>query len=960
MRDETTITTGLFMKRILYFTILLATITTAGCNEKDECTGTKPSEDCFCHLGSWECEDQCTGDKPADNCTCKGDTWECPGQCAGNKPADNCTCDGSTWKCPGQCEGNKPADDCTCNGNTWECPGQCEGNAPESDCSCENGNWNCNPERECLDNLYGKCDEVLSGYTCDKQKKECNCNGVLCDDPNLVEPICTIAGCKSLYVTMNVELTSDDAIFVADDSSEINYHVSFNRPPKGTVSVEAHVIYVPDQIVCVTSDGTNKATFDENNWETGVDFKCRVTDWPSIHNSVLPDSIPTYSTPLYFYINANMDGDSYNDSYFNINSVEESITIVHSLTPEIIVSTTDAPYTNEDGSSVTMNVHLGSYVRNLKLNISIENDDGTESAYGLSDIESIEFSPGEWKTDKTITITGQDDGNIANTTLHGYKVKITPEPRVPEDEPDAYADPYFTMEPVSFQLYNLDNDTSNVLTDTDEFTVTESGVTAEIGVKLPIAPIAGATVNATIEPTTECMLYDGTDTSNHLRSATLNFTRENYDIFQSIHIVGIPDGAEDGDKECILHLKASSEDESTPYNGLPLDITGTNLDNGFLGMTASLTKRRIHEYYRLPNDPTHPIQTTLQVSLNQQPESNVTLAISAQNAIATDTDTHVSLNKNSLTFTPDNYNAMQTVIISGVRDYKDTANRIVKIVLNAVSDDTNYNGIEQSINMSVINIDNAGISISYPGEKTLYEYVPDGSQPIQIKLATIPSADVVISAESSNSQRMRVGKSTDPQAASDIQTITITPETWNEAQTLYVFPVDDYTENTANSATLNFTATSDDTKYHNMTKSSEAFTIVDDDFVHNISISCSAIGCAQYGESNVSCSFSLRDYPKDLDTVNMSCTISTDPNASSILPSESVYNSILRRSSGWSIRKTYTTPMSSPCCGTENTVPSEMTVRTFECTIDDPKFKASGTRRLNMEFRPGYCSWAHD
>ena len=92
---------------------------------------TKPSEDCTCNSGNWDCPHAQTCDpatKPSEDCECQGTSWKCndPDICdPAQKTSEDCECEGGSWNCPTvvQCnEEDKTDEDCKCEGNNWVCP----------------------------------------------------------------------------------------------------------------------------------------------------------------------------------------------------------------------------------------------------------------------------------------------------------------------------------------------------------------------------------------------------------------------------------------------------------------------------------------------------------------------------------------------------------------------------------------------------------------------------------------------------------------------------------------------------------------------------------------------------------------------------------------------------------------------------------------------------------------------
>ena len=854
-------------------------------------------------------------------------------------------CDDDSASSGSSCrDADRPAGQCECQNGSWKCDAAptCTTAKPADNCECRNGSWNCGSVSACTPS---QCGDVAPGYTCDTEKKECNCGGTKCDLDN---EVCDSGKCQVNPAKLLVALQSDVPSIAEDGSNEIVYRVSLDRAPKGTVAVKV-ANTMPNEVSCVAADDSDTASLDAQNWNTGVEFRCKGTA-----PDYLTDAIECDYVDIVFTTSA-----AETDSAFdNLSNNQADVKLTHPYTPDIIITPTLSPeknYTTEDGGFVTMHVSLGSWVQKLDVHISIENEDGTETPYASTDRDTLHFSPTSWKSGMDVVISGEDDGDNPNTSLHAYRIKIAADPNTD----DANALPYLAMEPKTIVLYNLDNDASNVLTDVDSFTVTESGGTADVGVKLPIPPTTGATVQATVEPGTECAIYDGSNPENILRSASLSFDGSNYDTFQSVHIVGRPDGNVDGDQACTLHLTASSSDKDTPYNGKPFDVAGTNLDNGNGGIGMSLKNSNIYEYYFLPNHPQYRTQTTLGVSLRTQPSADVTLTLSANNQDENDTDVHASLGKTSLTFTPENYSTVQNVTVKGVRDYKVTPTRTVILSAKATSTDTGYRNVENQIPLRVKNFDSTGITITYPEVMTLSEAEPGVSQPVKVSLKSKPTADVTLNAVSGNQLRLAVGTSQDPKQMSNMQTVIIHPDDWEREQTFYVFPFDDNIQNTDNFVPLKFSTSSADADYNNLSIVSQSFTIKDDEYVRTINISCNEIECPQYGgEKIVSCGFSLVEKPTDLESATMNCTVKDATGIGISLPKESSFSLKFSKAGNWTTSHSFPSPMASPCCGNGSTQPHAMNVRMYQCQVDEENYKAKGTGYINMEYRPGICSWA--
>ncbi|MEG4802837.1 FG-GAP-like repeat-containing protein [Microcoleus sp. ARI1-B5] len=235
---------------------------------------------------------------------------------------------------------------------------------------------------------------------------------------------------------------------------------------------------------------------------------------------------------------------------------------------------------------------------------------------------------------------------------------------------------------------------------------------------------------------------------------------------------------------------------------------------------------------------------TFTVKLNTQPSANVNIGLSSSNPA------EGTVSSNSLTFTPANWNAPQTVTVTGVDDSIADGSKTYNIVTAAaVSTDSNYNNVNPS-DVSVSNSDNEtpGISVNPTAGLTTTE--AGGKANFSVVLNTQPIAPVAIALTSSNPAEGTVSTNT----------LTFTPNTWNTPQQVTVTGVDD---NIADgSQTYNIVtaaAVSTDSNYSNLNPSDVGITNSDNDTA-GVSIS-PAIATATEGFANGSYTVTLNSQP---------------------------------------------------------------------------------------------------
>ena len=136
----------------------------------------------------------------------------------------------------------------------------------------------------------------------------------------------------------------------------------------------------------------------------------------------------------------------------------------------------------------------------------------------------------------------------------------------------------------------------------------------------------------------------------------------------------------------------------------------------------------------------------------------------------------------SVTFTPDNWNAPRTVIVTGVDDTLADGNQPFNVsTSHNFSQDPNYNGLAiPAVAFTNTDNDTAGITVNPPA--AMASTSEAGRQvTFSIVLNAQPSASVVVPLSSSDTGEGTVG------AAS----LTFTPANWNAPQPVTVTGVDD-------------------------------------------------------------------------------------------------------------------------------------------------------------------------
>jgi hypothetical protein len=322
----------------------------------------------------------------------------------------------------------------------------------------------------------------------------------------------------------------------------------------------------------------------------------------------------------------------------------------------------------------------------------------------------------------------------------------------------------------------------------------EDGTQAVFTVRLTSKPTDDVTIDVSSSDPTE-----GT-----VDPSSLTFTTGNWNANQEVTVTGEDDDVIDGDQSYTIELAPATSGDPD-YDGLdPADVTLTNIDDEEAGFTVSAISGDTGE------DGT---TASFTVRLSGPPTDDVTIDVSSLDA------TEGTVNPSSLTFTPDNWEADQTVTVTGVDDFVDDGDQGYTIELAlATSVDPNYDGLDPD-DVTVINIDDetAGFTVSAISGDT----GEDGTKAsFTVQLTSEPLNDVTIGVSSLDPTEGTV----------DTSSLTFTALNWDAGQPVTVTGVDDAVIDGDQSYTIRLApATSGDPNYNMLDPDDVAVTNIDDE-----------------------------------------------------------------------------------------------------------------------------------
>jgi large repetitive protein len=400
--------------------------------------------------------------------------------------------------------------------------------------------------------------------------------------------------------------------------------------------------------------------------------------------------------------------------------------------------------TREDGTSASFTVVLDSQPT-ADVTVPVRS---TNTKEGTVNPASVTFTAANWRSPRTITITGVDDAGADGA--QPYSVIVDP-----ATSTDAK---YKGFDAPDVPVTNVDNDSAGINVSAISGNTNESGTTASFTVALNSEPKADVVVSLT-----SSNVKEGT-----VSPASVTFTPVNWKSAQKITITPVDDAFADGPQPVTIDIGPSTSKDGA-YQGLTAPAVAlSNIDDDSAGITVTPVKGQTSEAG---------LTTTFTIKLNSQPTADVTIPLSSSNT------SEGTLSVTQVVFTSANYGSATTVTITGVDDDQvaDGDQPYSILVGPAVSTDQGYKGMTVPA-VPVVNADNdsAGLAVT-PMEGTTGEKPTAAPFTFTIALTSKPSASVTIPVTSSDVTEGTVS----------LATLVFTTANWNDKQTVTVTGVND-------------------------------------------------------------------------------------------------------------------------------------------------------------------------
>ncbi|RYZ03413.1 MAG: hypothetical protein EOO73_27845 [Myxococcales bacterium] len=411
----------------------------------------------------------------------------------------------------------------------------------------------------------------------------------------------------------------------------------------------------------------------------------------------------------------------------------------------IVVLPVSGLVTTEGGGKATFTVHLAQEPT-APVFIGLKSSNENE---GVVSPSTLTFTKDNFAAPQMVQITGVDD--------------------LLEDGPQAYEvdtslaisdDPFFLgLDPLDPGVTNTDNDTAGVtVTPPGGLVTSESGTEATFTIQLNKKPSADVTIP----------LSTDTPSEGTVAPALVTFTELNWMAPQTVTVMGVNDEVKDGARPYkVLTENATSTDAK--YAGLDVpDISVTNLDNDTAGIVLTPSTGL------MTYEPA--IMTSLTIALSSPPTGNVVVGLSTSDT------SEGKVSPTSVTFTPANWMAPQTLSVTGEDDTRVDGDQQYQVLTTILSsEDADYLTLATLPKADVTNVDNDYARIVVEPMSGLSTSEDSEAATFTVTLLSKPNGQVKVDVAS---QRPDEGVATPP-------LLTFTEENWAAPQTVTVMGVDD-------------------------------------------------------------------------------------------------------------------------------------------------------------------------
>lgn len=533
------------------------------------------------------------------------------------------------------------------------------------------------------------------------------------------------SGAASIVVSETGSTTT-----VAETGTVDSFTVALNRQPTSDVVLNVSVGSVNE----VFADQST-LTFTRANWDAAQTVTLTGL------NDVVADQDVVSS------ITVSVVGAESADEFDSVPSQLISVTTNNDDVAGFTVTETAGTSVSETGTSDTFSVALNSEPASNVV-ISVTNGDITEMSV---DRTVLTFTPGNWDTAQTVTVTGADD-----VTVDGQQTSTIILAVVENDSSDAFDD--FLDQTVV--VTTDDDDVAGFsVQQTSGTSVSESGTTDTFTIVLDRQPVGDVVIS----------VGNGDSSEVSLDRTELTFTAATWSTPQTVTVTGVDDPTVDGTLSTTVTLKIV-DDQSAAAFAFVSDQTVivTTSDDDVAGFSVVQTDG---------TSVSEPATTdSFTVVLNRQPLSDVVIQITNPDA------TELSVNLSTLTFTSENWDTAQTVTVIAANDPTVDGNQTTALTLSVVDGDSALafrTVADRSVVVTTVDDDVPGFTITESSGTSVNE--SGTTDTFTLVLNRQPLSNVVLNILNGDTSEVSLTQTA----------VMFTPQNWSSAQTVTVTGVDD-------------------------------------------------------------------------------------------------------------------------------------------------------------------------
>ncbi len=362
------------------------------------------------------------------------------------------------------------------------------------------------------------------------------------------------------------------------------------------------------------------------------------------------------------------------------------------------------------------------------------------------DTTQLTFTTSNWNQPQTVTVTGVDD--ILVDGLQPSNIVVSG---------DSSSHPaWITVSDAVISRTTDDDIAAFTVTPSNTSSVSESGTTDTYEVVLNAAPVNEVFIRSVSGDTGEVLILN----------SSLTFDSTNWDTPQEVTFVGVDDLIVDGDQTSTLAADIGPGSDAAWFGLAAETVLVSTTDNDVGGITTVESDGNTVVSENGSTD-------TFDVMLSRGPLADVFITL-------TSSDTSEStIDINTLTFTPNNWDIPQTVTVSSQDDalVDGTRSNTITISTTAASD-PDFTDLAVAVNAQTLDNDAAAFTVTQTDGDTI---VGENSDPdtISVVLNRGPLTDVIVDLSDT------LGS-----VSASPATLTFTPENWDTPQAATISGVD--------------------------------------------------------------------------------------------------------------------------------------------------------------------------